>query len=259
MHEREGLLYSSREERLGHEFDILVGPRQCQQLLLGKEGILEVGGGRPGNKCAVRFFSMSCWQGGDLQWLSTPTPSEEVIDTKDNFHSHRTFRKSTMERLCFCSFAKYEVLCVHSSHHFTQGAGDKPRIRCYSWQRVGGHLAVGGCEQPLDGNPLFAKINPPIRGLAGDKRRMSMRCLTVFVSVFAPMNQICLILPRGWPTHISTLSTTMPQGSVASSNSLCNQSVISAAGASTYISTRSTLMPQAVVASSKTTCKRDDM
>ena len=161
MHEREGLLYSSREERLGHEFDILVGPRQCQQLLLGKEGILEVGGGRPGNKCAVRFFSMSCWQGGDLQWLSTPTPSEEVIDTKDNFHSHRTFRKSTMERLCFCSFAKYEVLCVHSSHHFTQGAGDKPRIRCYSWQRVGGHLAVGGCEQPLDGNPLFAKINPP--------------------------------------------------------------------------------------------------
>ena len=145
-----------------------------------------MGGGRPGNKCAVRFFSMSCWQGGDLQWLSTPTPSEEVIDTKDNFHSHRTFRKSTMERLCFCSFAKYEVLCVHSSHHFTQGAGDKPRIRCYSWQRVGGHLAVGGCEQPLDGNPLFAKINPPIRGLAGDKRRMSMRCLTVFVSVFAP-------------------------------------------------------------------------
>ena len=76
MHEREGLLYSSREERLGHEFDILVGPRQGRQRPSGTEGILEVGGGRPGNKCAVQFFSMSSWRGTDLQWLSTPTPSE---------------------------------------------------------------------------------------------------------------------------------------------------------------------------------------
>ena len=99
MNERAFFTVRGREERLGHEFDILVGPRQGRQRPLGTEGILEVGGGRPGNKCAVQFFSMSSWRGTDLQWLSTPTAPKEVIDTKDNFHSHRTFRKSTMERL----------------------------------------------------------------------------------------------------------------------------------------------------------------
>ena len=69
-------------------------------------------------------------------------------------------------------------------HHTTSLRG--PGTNHVSGVILGKELAAIWQLVLLDGSPLFAKINSPIRGLAGDKRRMSTRCLTVFVSVFAP-------------------------------------------------------------------------